>query len=208
MPAALQLRPDRLRIPIMSELIQYYINDHAALLHRVSQQLSPKIEEVGKLLCESFGNGGRLLTFGNGGSAADAQHFAEELIGKFLRDRRPLPATSLCADGTAMTCISNDFGYEEVFARQVQALARPGDVVAGFSTSGKSKNVLRGLHAAKDKGAITVGLLGRDGGEAAKLVDHAIIVPGNMSSHIQEMHVLIVHLLCDIVDRWAAALPR
>ena len=192
----------------MSELIQYYINDHAALLHRVSQQLPPKIEEVGKLLCESFGRGGRLLTFGNGGSAADAQHLAEELMGKFLRDRRPLPATSLCADGTAMTCIANDFGYAEVFARQVQALARPGDVVIGFSTSGNSENVLRGLRAAKEKGATTVGLLGRNGGEAAALTDHTIIVPGNVTSHIQEMHVMIVHLLCDIVDRWAAALPR
>ena len=192
----------------MSELIQYYINDHAALLHRVSQQLSPKIEEVGKLLCESFANGGRLLTFGNGGSAADAQHLAEELLGKFLRERRPLPATSLCADGTAMTCIANDFGYANVFARQLEGLARPGDVVVGFSTSGNSENVLRGLHAVKEKGAVTVGLLGRDGGKAAALCDHAIIVPGNMSSHIQEMHVLIVHLLCDIVDRWAAALPR
>jgi D-sedoheptulose 7-phosphate isomerase len=192
----------------MSELIQYYINDHAALLHRVSQQLPPKIEEVGKLLCESFGKGGRLLTFGNGGSAADAQHLAEELMGKFLRDRRPLPATSLCADGTAMTCIANDFGYAEVFARQVQALARPGDVVIGFSTSGNSENVLRGLRAAKEKGATTVGLLGRNGGEAAALTDHTIIVPGNVTSHIQEMHVMIVHLLCDIVDRWAAALPR
>jgi D-sedoheptulose 7-phosphate isomerase len=192
----------------MSELIQYYINDHAALLHRVAQQLSPTIEEVGKLMCESFGKGGRLLTFGNGGSAADAQHLAEELIGKFLRDRRPLPATSLCADGTAMTCIANDFGYAEVFARQVQALARAGDVVVGFSTSGNSQNVLRGLSAAKEKGAVTVGILGRDGGKARALVDHAIIVPGNVTSHIQEMHVLIVHLLCDIVDRWAAALPR
>src|ERR1700722_12642512 len=143
----------------MSELIQYYINDHAALLHRVSQQLSPKIEEVGKLLCESFANGGRLLTFGNGGSAADAQHLAEELLGKFLRERRPLPATSLCADGTAMTCIANDFGYANVFARQLEGLARPGDVVVGFSTSGNSENVLRGLHAAKEKGAVTVGLL-------------------------------------------------
>jgi D-sedoheptulose 7-phosphate isomerase len=192
----------------MSELIQYYINDHAALLHRVAQQLSPKIEVVGTLLCESFAKGGRLMTFGNGGSAADAQHLAEELIGKFLRERRPLPATSLCADGTAMSCISNDFGYAEVFARQVRALARPGDVAVGFSTSGNSDNVLRGLHAAKEKGAIAIGLLGRDGGKAAAICDHTIIVPGALSSHIQEMHVLIVHLLCDIVDRWAAAQPR
>ncbi len=192
----------------MSEFIRDYINDHAALVQRVSQELSPKILELGTLLCESFASGGRLLTFGNGGSAADAIHLAEEMIGKFLRDRRPLPATALCADGPAMTCIANDFGYAEVFARQVQALAKPGDVVLGFSTSGNSQNVVRGLQAAKEKGAVTVALLGRDGGKAAAEADHVIIVPGNVTSQIQEMHVLIVHLLCDIVDRWAAGLSR
>jgi D-sedoheptulose 7-phosphate isomerase len=193
-------------IAAMSQFIQSYVNDHAALLQQVTQQLSPKILEVGKLLCDSFASGGRLLTFGNGGSAADAQHLAEEMIGKFLRTRRALAATALCSDGPAMTCIANDFGYAEVFARQVHGLARPGDVVVGFSTSGNSENVLRGLRAAKEKSAVTVALLGRDGGKAANEVNHAIIVPGKASSHIQEMHVLIVHLLCDIVDRWAAGL--
>jgi D-sedoheptulose 7-phosphate isomerase len=192
----------------MSQVIQSYVNDHVALLNRVAQELSPKILEVGNLLCESFGKGGRLLTFGNGGSAADALHLAEEMIGKFLRDRRSLPATALCADGTAMTCIANDFGYAEVFARQVRALAGPGDVVMGISTSGNSENVLRGLRAAREKSAVTVALLGRDGGKAAAEADHAIIVPGKVTSQIQEMHVLIVHLLCDIVDRWAADASR
>ena len=103
-----------------------------------------------------------------------------------------------------MSCIANDFGYAEVFARQVLALARPGDVVFGISTSGNSPNVLRGLGAGKGKSAVTVALLGRDGGKAASLADHAIIVPGNVTSLVQEMHVMIVHLLCDIVDRWAA----
>jgi len=159
---------------------------------------------VGNLLCQTFERGNKLLTLGNGGSAADAMHLAEELIGKFLRDRRPLPATALCADGPAMTCITNDFGYAEVFARQVQALTRPGDVVMGFSTSGNSENVLRALRAGREKSAVTVALLGRDGGKAVSLADHAIIVPANVTSLIQEMHVLIVHLLCDLVDRWAA----
>jgi len=188
----------------MADIIQSYFHDHAALAQRVSQELAPKILEVGNLLCNCFGNGKRVFTFGNGGSAADSMHLAEELIGKFLRDRRSLPATALCADGTAMTCIANDFGYEEVFARQVRALAGPGDVVVGISTSGNSENVLRGLQAAREKSAITVGLLGRDGGKAQKLVDHAIIVPSQLASHIQEMHIVIVHLLCEIVDRWAA----
>ena len=183
---------------------QSYIEQHTALANRVSAELLPKIVEVGNLLCQSFDRGGRLLTFGNGGSAADAIHLAEELIGKFLRDRRSLPATALCADGPAMTCIANDFGYADVFSRQVQALARPGDVVFGITTSGNSENVLRGLRAGKEKSAITVALLGRDGGKAASLADHSIIVSANVTSLIQEMHILIVHLLCDIVDRWAA----
>jgi D-sedoheptulose 7-phosphate isomerase len=188
----------------MNPIYQSYVEQHIALAQRVSGELMPKIVEVGNLLCESFGRGGRLLTFGNGGSAADAIHLAEEMIGKFLRTRRPLAATALCADGPAMSCIANDFGYAEVFARQVLALARPGDVVFGFSTSGNSPNVLRGLEAGKEKSAVTVALLGRDGGKAASLADHPIIVPGNVTSVVQEMHVLIVHLLCDIVDRWAA----
>jgi len=191
--------------PAMANDMQSYIGQHTALANRVSGELLPKIEGVGNLLCQTFERGNKLLTFGNGGSAADAMHLAEELMGKFLRDRRPLPATALCADGTAMTCIVNDFGYAEVFSRQVQALARPGDVVMGFSTSGNSENVLRGLRAGRDKSAITVALLGRDGGKAASLADHAIIVPGNAASLIQEMHILIVHMLCEIVDQWAAA---
>jgi len=188
----------------MADFIQSYFQDHTALAQRVSHELGPKILEVGNLLCTCFGNGGKVLTFGNGGSAADAMHLAEELIGRFQRTRRPLPASALCADGTALTCIANDFGYEELFARQVTALARPGDVVFGFSTSGNSENVLRGLRAAKEKSAITVALLGGDGGKAAKLPDHSFIVPGKLNSHVQEMHIVIVHLLCEIVDRWAA----
>src|SRR5579872_1679569 len=130
-----------------------YIQQHTALAQRVSTEVLPKVIEVGTLICQSFDRGGRLLTFGNGGSAADAIHLAEEMIGKFLRDRRSLPATALCADGPAMTCIANDYGYADVFYRQVQALARPGDVVFGITTSGNSENVLRGLHAGKEKAA-------------------------------------------------------
>jgi D-sedoheptulose 7-phosphate isomerase len=190
--------------PAMANDMQSYFEQHIAMAQRVSSELLPKITEVGNLLCQTFERGNKLLTFGNGGSAADAMHLAEEMIGKFLRDRRSLPATSLCADGPAMTCISNDFGYAEVFSRQVHALARPGDVVLGISTSGNSENVVRGLRAGREKSAITVALLGRDGGKAAPLADHAIIVPGNINSIVQEMHILIVHLLCEIVDRWAA----
>ena len=187
--------------------IQAYFTDHAALLNKISAQLAPKIIEIGSLLCKAFEAGNRVYTFGNGGSAADSMHLAEELLGRFLRTRRPLPATALMADGTAVTCIANDFGYEELFARQIQALVRPGDVVVAFSTSGNSENILRGLKAAKEKSAVTIALLGKGGGKARPLADHPIVIPTDTTAHIQEMHMMIVHLLCDIVDRWAAGVP-
>jgi D-sedoheptulose 7-phosphate isomerase len=188
----------------MPDFIKGYIDEHAATAKRVADELAPKIALVGKLLCEAFAGGRKLLTFGNGGSAADAQHLAEEMIGRFQRDRRPLPAISLNSDGTALTCIANDYGFNQIFARQVTALANPGDIVIGLSTSGNSQNVLLALQAAKQKSAITVALLGRGGGKIGPIVDHALIVPdAQTANQVQEMHVMMVHLLCEIVDRWA-----
>jgi D-sedoheptulose 7-phosphate isomerase len=187
----------------MADFIEAYVQNHQLIAGAVAREMGPGIMRVGRVLCDAFAAGGKLLTFGNGGSAADAQHLAEELIGRFQRTRRPLPAVGLTADGTALTCIANDFGYAEIFARQVQALANPGDVVCGFSTSGNSENVFRGLMAAKGKGATTVGMLGKGGGKIGPIVDHALIVPAMVTANVQEMHVMIVHLLCDIVDRWA-----
>jgi D-sedoheptulose 7-phosphate isomerase len=184
--------------------IQQYFADHSAVLQKTSAQLAPKIAEIANLLIDAFSRGNRLYTFGNGGSAADAMHLAEELLGRFQRTRRPLPATALTADGTVVTCIANDFGYEELFARQVQALVDKADVVVAFSTSGNSENILRGLRAAKEKSAITVALLGKGGGKAAPLADHTLIIPTDTTAFVQEMHMMIVHLLCDAVDRWAA----
>jgi D-sedoheptulose 7-phosphate isomerase len=188
----------------MADFVETYIADHIKLAERITAELRTDILRVSELLCQTFSKGGKLLTFGNGGSAADAAHLAEEMIGRFLRDRRPLPAVSLVSDCTALTCIGNDFGFTEVFARQVTALANPGDLVVGFSTSGNSENVLRGLKAAREKGAITVAMLGRDGGKIAAVAEYPIIVRHPVTSLVQEMHILIVHLLCDIVDRWAA----
>jgi D-sedoheptulose 7-phosphate isomerase len=190
----------------MADPIQSYIQRHIAVAQQVSDQLAPQIQQLGELLCTALGNGKKLLTFGNGGSAADAQHLAEEMIGRYQRTRRPLPAVSLTSDGTALTCIANDFGFEEIFARQVEALASPGDVVAGFSTSGNSPNVLKALQAARKKGAITIALLGRGGGKILGQADHSLIVPhAQTANEVQEMHIMIVHMLCDIVDRWAAS---
>jgi D-sedoheptulose 7-phosphate isomerase len=143
---------------------------------------------------------GRLFTFGNGGSAADAQHLAAELLGRYRRERTPLAATALTTDPSTMTAISNDYAFADVFARQVTALARTGDVVLGITTSGASENVVRGLKAAKACGALTVALSGGDGGEAARCADQALVVPSKVTARIQEMHLLLIHIICDRID--------
>jgi D-sedoheptulose 7-phosphate isomerase len=189
----------------MADIIQSYFQQHEALARQTVLELSPRIEQAGRTLCQSLAEGGKLMTFGNGGSASDAMHFAEEIIGRFQRTRRPLPAVCLNSDGPALTCIANDFGYENVFGRQVTALAQKGDVVVGISTSGNSENVLLGLRAAKAKSASTIALLGRGGGKIATEADLSLVVPQATAAHgVQEMHIVIIHLLCDIIDRWAA----
>ncbi|MSR68951.1 MAG: SIS domain-containing protein [Phycisphaerales bacterium] len=149
---------------------------------------------------EALESGKMLMTCGNGGSAAEALHLSEELIGRYRSSRAPLKSVCLCADTTALTCIANDFGFSEVFARQVEALASAGDQLIVLSTSGKSPNVLRALAAAKKCGAGTIGLLGGDGGEARALCDHAIVVASGDSAAIQEMHQVIVHILCESLE--------
>lgn len=168
------------------------------------EALLPQVDAVAQRLVELYRGGGRLYTFGNGGSSADAQHFAEELVGRFRRERRPLPAQSLSVDAAALTCIANDYSYEDVFARQVEAFVRPGDVVAGFSTSGRSPNVVRGLAAAQAAGATTVLFAGGEGAPARDHADHALVVASTSTARVQEMHVLLLHMLLDRVDEWAA----
>lgn len=166
---------------------------------QVEEQL-PALEAIAQQVSEAIRNGGKVLTCGNGGSAAEAQHFAEELVGRYKRDRRSLPAVSLVADGTLLTCILNDYGADEIFARQVDSLCCPDDVLFGLSTSGNSENVRRALQRAKAKGAATVALLGRDGGLMRGLADHEIVIQSNTAARIQEAHLLCVHLLCEALD--------
>lgn len=180
------------------------VAEHRRLLDALDD-LRPELDRVVALLIETFAAGGRLYTIGNGGSACDAQHLAEELVGRYLRDRRPLPATALSADPSALTCIGNDFGFEEVFARQVRGHVRRGDVVAAFSTSGRSANVVAALAAARELGAATVLFGGGEGGPARAHADHALVVPSSDTARVQEIHVLLVHLLLDPIDAWAAA---
>ena len=169
-----------------------------------TRDLLPAAREVAELLCTAYEAGGIVYTFGNGGSAADAQHLAGELIGHYQRDRRPLGAVTLSTDPSVVTCIANDYAFDDVFARQVEGLARPGDVVVAFTTSGRSPNVINGLAAAKAKGATTLLFGGGDGGPAAAHADRALLVPSTATPRIQEMHTLMLHVISEIVDAWAA----
>ena len=189
-------------MPEATERLRQQLEEHIALA-REMDKLLPRVERVARAVCDAFAAGRRLYTMGNGGSAADALHFAEEMLGRFRRDRRPLPAASFVADPTGLTCISNDYGWDNVFARQVQGLVQPGDVVVGISTSGNSENVLRAMHAARDAGAVTVAFTGMTGGKLAGIADHLLNVPSAATARIQEMHIFMIHLLCERVDDWA-----
>ena len=151
-------------------------------------------------MTHSLMSNGKILACGNGGSAADAQHFAAELTGRFERERRGLAGIALTTDTSALTAIGNDYGFEAIFARQLEALGRPGDVLLALSTSGNSPNVLRAVEAARRLEITTVGLLGRDGGALADQVDQALVVPATRTARVQEMHILILHLLCEAID--------
>ena len=186
--------------------LEAQLTDHREVAAAV-EGLLPEIRDLTEVTCSAFAAGHRLYSFGNGGSAADAQHLAAELIGRYLRERRPLPAVALTVDPSVVTCIANDYAYDEVFARQVQALAGPGDVVVGFTTSGRSANVVNGLGAGRAAGATTVLFAGGDGGPAREQADIAILVPSTTTARIQEMHLLLLHLLSDGIDAWASGEP-
>ncbi|WAC73495.1 D-sedoheptulose 7-phosphate isomerase [Roseateles sp. SL47] len=155
---------------------------------------------AGKALGERLRHGGKLMFCGNGGSAADSQHLAAELTGRFMKDRRPLAGLALSTDSSALTCIGNDYSFDDVFARQVVALGRPGDALLAISTSGNSANVLKAVQAARELGVFTVGLLGRDGGRLREVCDTAIVVPSQVTARIQEAHLLIGHTLCGMIE--------
>jgi D-sedoheptulose 7-phosphate isomerase len=188
----------------MSDISARQLGEHLAAAE-ATRVLLPELQRVAQALTEVYAGDGRLWTFGNGGSAADAQHLAAELIGRYLRERRPLAAVALTTDPSVASCIGNDYSFEELFARQVTALARPGDMVIGFTTSGRSPNVVRGLQAARAAGAVTVLFGGGASGgmPAAEHADHTLIVPATATARIQEMHLMLLHLLSEHVDAWA-----
>jgi D-sedoheptulose 7-phosphate isomerase len=159
------------------------------------------VERIARTLIAAFSAGRKVLWMGNGGSAADAQHLAAEFSGRFLRERRGLPSEALSVNTSAVTAISNDYGYERVFARQVEAFARPGDVVVGISTSGNSPNVVAGLEEAKRQGATTVAFTGNGGGKCAEVADIALVGPDGYSALVQEVHITLGHIVCDLVEQ-------
>lgn len=182
-------------------MLQKYFEEHIDVIQNVSKNLSASIEDCATLLADTMGGGGKLLVMGNGGSAADAQHIAAEFVGRFLLERKALPAIALTTDTSILTAVGNDYGFNEVFKRQVEALANPLDIVLGISTSGNSPNVIGAMLAAKRIGCKTIGLLGRDGGSIASLVDIALTVPSQATPRIQEAHLIIIHILCDLVEQ-------
>jgi phosphoheptose isomerase len=174
--------------------------DHHLQAVSALRGLAPSMDAIGQRLLAALRSGGKILLCGNGGSAADAQHIAAELVGRFAHARRGLPALALTTDSSALTSIGNDFGFEQVFARQVEALAREGDMLIGISTSGNSRNVIEAVRVARELGVTTIGLLGGSGGALKDLVDHALIVPSDDTPRIQECHILIGHIWCAMID--------
>ncbi|MCS6886225.1 MAG: D-sedoheptulose 7-phosphate isomerase [Acidobacteriota bacterium] len=158
------------------------------------------VGRVARTIAESLKAGGRIYLFGNGGSASDAQHIAAEFINRFSFDHPPIPALALTTDTSVLTSISNDSAFLHVFSRQIAAFGRRGDVAVGISTSGSSPNVIEGIKQAKQLRMTTVGLLGKDGGQLAALVDHALIVPSNSTARVQEVHIMIGHIICELVE--------
>ncbi len=183
----------------MTDLFTQNLADQAALLQSMTG-LSAQVHQAAGLCSDSLHKGGKLLFCGNGGSAADSQHLASELTGRFIKDRRPLAALSLTTDSSALTCIANDYAFDEVFARQLAALGKPGDVLVAISTSGHSRNVIRAVEEARAIGMRVIGLLGRDGGALKSLCDVAVVVPSSVTARIQEAHILIGHTLCGLIE--------
>lgn len=174
-------------------------NDHievAKALPRLASAVATAVD----IICSSLTAGGQLLLAGNGGSAADAQHIAAELTGRFLRERQPLRAIALHANTSALTAIGNDYGYEQVFARELSAHARPGDVLLAISTSGNSRNIVRAIEAARNNKVIVIGLTGESGGQMRTACDLCLCVPSKSTARIQEMHITIGHAICELVE--------
>lgn len=183
----------------MSTAFADSLREHEELFRQL-QVLAPDVERAGRIITSAFSGGHKLLLCGNGGSAADSQHLAAELTGRFSTDRRPLAAIALSTDTSALTSIANDYGFDEIFSRQVAALGRQGDCLLAISTSGNSRNVIGAAQIARSAGLHIIGLLGRDGGKLSAMCDVPIVVPSRTTARIQEAHIFIGHALCGMIE--------
>jgi D-sedoheptulose 7-phosphate isomerase len=185
----------------LNNIIEKSFADHSKVIELVRGNLLGNIESIAYLLAQTLISGGTLFWCGNGGSAADSQHMAAELVGRFKKNRRALRSLALTTDTSILTCVANDYDYESIFSRQVEAMGRQGDVLIGISTSGDSVNVIRAFEVAKSAGIKTVALLGKDGGKCKVVADDALIIPSQNTARIQEAHILIGHVLCELIEK-------
>lgn len=184
----------------MKKTIENEFQTHLETIKKVIDTMKEPLEQASKLVVDTLKNGNKILIFGNGGSAADAQHIAAELVNKYKTERRALPAIAITTDTSALTSIGNDYSYDKVFDRQIEALANKGDLLIGISTSGNSKNVINAFKVGNEIGCKTLGFSGKDGGAMNDLCDINLIVPSNDTPRIQEMHILFGHIICQIID--------
>jgi D-sedoheptulose 7-phosphate isomerase len=186
-----------------NKFIAERLEDSIAVKRQIREdaRLLGQIGEIAELIIKAYRDGKKVILFGNGGSAADAQHIAAEFVGRYYVDRAPLPAIALTVNTSSLTAIGNDYSYDAIFARQLSAFGQEGDIAIGISTSGNSKNVIQALQIAKEKGLITVGFVGRDGGKMKGVVDYCLPIPSNDTPRIQEGHITLGHIICDIVER-------
>jgi D-sedoheptulose 7-phosphate isomerase len=186
----------------MKNYIDYLKGEHAAhmAMFNALEPIFRTISDVGIAMQQTIKNGGKILLMGNGGSAADSQHIAAEIVGRFKKERKGMPAIALTTDTSILTSVGNDYGYDYIFARQIEALCRPEDLVIGITTSGNSANVVRAMEAAKEIGATTVGLTGGTGGKLTAICDYNLIMPSNVTARVQEAHIFVGHSLCEILE--------
>lgn len=184
----------------MKEFVLSAFDESADVKRRFAREQADRIAELARRISRAFREGRKVLLFGNGGSATDASHIAAEFVGRYQRDRSPLPAMALATDMATLTCIANDYAYEEIFARQVRAHGQKGDIVIAISTSGNSPNVLKGIETARECGLLTVAWTGGSGGRLAAAAEHAFIVPSTVTARIQETHITLGHVLCELID--------
>ena len=183
------------------KIINQNIQEHQEILNSIDNKIKNKINAISKIISNSLKKGGTIFWCGNGGSASDSMHLSTELIGRFKKNRKPLRSISLSSNSAALTCISNDFGFQNLFSRQVEALGKPRDVLVVISTSGNSQNILNAIYQAKKKKLITIGFFGKKGGKCKNKTDIDVIIKSDSTARIQEMHIMVGQIICDLVER-------